>query len=603
MKNDIIYSSDCAEDSQLMARLKQVINDWANSIPHHSYQNLGEKITINSLHYTPAYPVTLNTQYEQRKKSEAHMPYDKREIAERTLRELSDLDVWQTPLNKVNAFTSSTTNFIARGSEHIADCHTCNAQGWITCTQCGGEKKVTCTTCHGQGKTTCHSCSGSGNIKCSRCNGRGFTLQEVKCPTCNGTGLLLNEGTYNTDRTTRYYNCPECHGGTNNKNVTCNDCGGKGKTHCSTCHGTGKVTCNHCHGKGIIICPQCSGSGKNTCPTCHGQQQLMHYYNIQRTLTAHAQTTCALHSTTHAKFPEFQENWPHYAAQSIFHIKKDKIGSDDLPTAPHLTKLFSSLIQEAEKRCHKGELILFQDLDIKKIDVWTLDYTFEGKKFTFTFYGHKLTLIPGTNPISLFSTALTQKAKQAANKRAYVKAYKLVKKSQDLKTYGQQNDIKKILLLLQEKIGASYHLGAKTVTLISALLIGFMAYSYYNNINYVFSWASYLNKPTNFLYAVHPWAMTFFTTWSCFALRKKAGTLAYKIFGPISSGAFRFLAGAIIATLITLLVFALIALINTTGITTLLTFAGWLVYWIFKILLLIVGLIIGAIIWVAGKIF
>jgi len=101
---------------------------------------------------------------------------------------------------------------IKKEETYIEDCHTCHAEGKVTCTNCTGitglpTGKVSCGSCFGNGKKNCFGCGGSGR--------------------------------------------------SNDK--TCFSCGGSGKSGCSMCFGTGKTTCGSCSGDLKVTCHDCEG--------------------------------------------------------------------------------------------------------------------------------------------------------------------------------------------------------------------------------------------------------------------------------------------------------------------------------------------------------
>lgn len=602
MNSEYIYEKNQSDNKELISKLIKKINKWSNSIPHHPHKNFGDKINVESLLFTPAYPTILKTQLEKRKKHEKFIPYNGRKIPERKYFSLDDIKVWEWNLKSFDKYTNDEFDFFATGSEHVEDCHTCDAKGWITCTQCHGEKEITCPTCNGTGKTKCNSCSGSGKQTCSKCNGKGYTGETQKCSKCGGSGkVYAYESSWEKNV---FETCSACNGrGEKNTSSTCSSCSGSGKTQCSSCGGTGKVTCPTCRGHKTITCPKCKGSGKNVCPTCQGKQQLLHYINIKQIVNTDKRDAAMLHQKISSEFPEFLDNWSNYNSEQVFNIRKNKITLNDLPKNTHLDKLFTQHLENADSLCNNSQRILFQTLDIYKIDVCLLNYTFEGRNYYFAFYGKDYTIIPGTNPISEFSSKLVNEAYQAAKSRSYVKAYRITKKSKDIDIYEQKNIVKNQLAKLREKITEPYILGGKIGGMFAALILGFMALAYFKNINFVFSWAEFINRPANFLFNIHPWTMAIATAWFVYKTSKFSGKIANKIFG-VRSGAFlRMSLGIITAIILSGLITCLVLLLNTTGITIVASLIGWLAYWVLKIIIMIIGMIIGIIIWLIGKIF
>lgn len=606
MSSDFIYQTDNTNNKELISLLIKIVNEWSNKLPHHPYGNFGDKIKIESLIYTPSYPILLDTQFEKRTKTEEFIPYDNREIPDRKFYNLDDIIVWDWNLKTIEKYTDDEFNYFATGSEHIENCHHCNAKGWIICTSCNGNKRITCPSCNGAGKVKCSSCSGKGYHRCTSCNGTGRNEYQAKCPTCNGSGLILNDGTFSTAQMSdrRYVNCPTCHGKKYDvKHTSCSNCGGTGKKKCTKCSGSGEVTCTACHGHKTITCPKCKGTGQIICSTCQGKQQLLHYININQSFSTDTQKDALHHRNISAKFPEFFDNWNSYESELIFSVRRDKISLDDLPADTHLESMFKNHLKKAELLCSDSQEIIFQDLDIRKIDVWLLKYTFQGKSYTFAFCGNNKKLISGTNPITEFSSGLLNQAFAAAKKRSYAKAYRLAKKSKDIGIYEQKKRTANQLNKLREKIFQTYYLGAKTGAIFAALILGFLAFSYFKNINYVLPWAEFINTPDNFLFNIHPWAMAAFTAWLVFKLGKSLGQKSCNIIGVRSGALFRYSLGIITSLFFSILIVGLIVLLNTTGVTAIASFLGWLSYWVVKIVILIIGSVIGLFIWLFGLIF
>jgi hypothetical protein len=602
MSSDYIYEIDNSDNQGLISELIKKINAWSNNIPHHPYQNFGDSIKVESLLYAPAYPVLLDTQYEKRSKSEEFIPYDQRKIPERKYFNLNDINVWEWNLKTIEKYTDDEFNFFATGSEYIEDCHRCGAKGWITCTQCHGEKSITCPKCNGTGDTKCTSCSGSGKTQCSHCNGRGFTGGTQKCSSCGGSGkVYAYESSWEKNV---FETCSSCHGsGEINNSVNCSSCRGTGKTQCRSCGGKGKVTCSKCGGNGRITCPKCSGSGRNVCPTCEGKQQLLHYINLNQTLNADTKDAAMLHQKLSAKFPEFKDNWSDYESELLFNTREEEISLEHLPQDTHLDELFNRHLKEAKSQCNSSQKILFQDLDIRKIDVWLLNYTFEGKTYCFAFQGKNHTIIPGLNPISEFSSQLVNTAYKAAESRSYVKAYRITKKSKDIDVYEQKETVKNQLYELREKIAQPYFFGAKIGGVIAALIIGFMSFIYFRDVNFIFSWAEFINRPTNFLFNIHPWIMSIITAWIVFKISKFSGNISDQIFGVLPGSHLRLSLGIITSIVFSFLILAIVLLINSTGLTIVVSLVGWLGFWVLKIIFYIIGIIIGIIIWLFKLIF
>lgn len=96
---------------------------------------------------------------------------------------------------------------------------------------------TTCSHSHSQ-DWTCDQCDGSGHsrLSCRSCQGKGMIKRTT---TCDYYGC--NNGTV-YDQYGNPQKCMMCNGtGRKTYEVSCNACGGWGKTYCTKCGGTGRV--------------------------------------------------------------------------------------------------------------------------------------------------------------------------------------------------------------------------------------------------------------------------------------------------------------------------------------------------------------------------
>lgn len=146
---------------------------------------------------------------------------------------------------------------IKREETYIEDCHTCHAEGQVTCTNCTG---ITGTP---TGKVSCGSCFGNGKKNCFGCGGSGRSGDK-----------------------------------------TCFSCGGSGKSSCSWCLGTGKTTCS-----------SCSGNLKVTCHDCEGHKQFTFSETIYLNVISNTELNWDLKTTpewmTHYLNRELSDNTTH----------------------------------------------------------------------------------------------------------------------------------------------------------------------------------------------------------------------------------------------------------------------------------------------------
>ena len=102
MSEKYLYQEDISDDEVIQRFLRKKINSWANSIPHHPFQDLGDHISIESVWKKPAYPIRLLSQYEARTKDEAYKPYYDQEVSERVYFSLNDFNSWDITLSLIH---------------------------------------------------------------------------------------------------------------------------------------------------------------------------------------------------------------------------------------------------------------------------------------------------------------------------------------------------------------------------------------------------------------------------------------------------------------------------------------------------------------------
>ncbi len=608
MSTDYIYSEDQSNNTELIAKLIVGVNKWANSIPHHPYKNLGNKIEVKSVHYRPAYPIIFKSQYEERQKSKGHEPYTGQKIPERTYYDLSEVNSWDLTLNEVESFINDTENYYVKGSQYVENCHHCHAKGWITCTQCGGAASVTCPSCNGSKVKTCSSCNGHGQSTCSSCNGKGYVDSKRQCGTCGGYGQVRNPG-YKPQSTglgadhREWVPCYNCGGkGHTGSTTRCGSCSGSGKVQCRTCGGKGKVTCSRCHGSGRITCPKCSGTGKNTCPTCEGHKQLMHFFRVTRKLRFSRQATCIIHDSIFDKFPEFNDKWETFESSRKINQTEDFIESSPLPKDHFLHKFIAGKIKQAVLDKGDYEQILFQNLEVNIIDAWELEYTFNGKYYSMVLYGSNYDVIPGNSPIAEVAYSYLKRSKTLVNLRAYTMAWRLIRKSQKIGTYEIAEEVDLALDRIESKLNESYGFGSKAAGLLLAFFGSFVAYQYFSKINWVFDYVSFINNPENFLYSYHAWAQTIAVALLCYWSATPSTVILKRLKGHIPSGTTRFIAGFTLTVIIGSLLSVAWGFLNATGITIIAAFIAWLAVKIFKIVVVIIYLLYKVIAWIFGAI-
>jgi len=586
--SEFLYEKRVDSDKQLEQELRSLINNWAAKTPHHPFKNLGSDIKIESIWYKPAYPIHIQSQFEERSKGQDHEPFRNQEIPEQRFYNTSDFNAWDIELPDLSGFKNESKKFYVEGSQHVENCHTCNARGWITCVQCHGDTTVTCPRCSGRGKVNCSNCGGTGKRNCGTCGGSGYTSRQVqRSRQVWVQGTSSSGGYYRTD----YY--------TETVRDRCSNCGGTGKKNCSTCSGTGKVRCGTCSGNGYITCPRCGGTGRNTCPTCEGETQLMHYLYVQRDLSTMDKQNCIIHSEVFDRFPQYLDEYPNYSSKSIFKRKDKHLSDDIIPEETHLNAFINDFLakhHEAEKPDH---ILQYEQIEVSRIETWELYYSFKGKSYAMVFIGDEKELIPGESPISDVAFDLWHDGVQAAKLMRNATALSKLKKAKDINTYEVREQLNEAVEKVTQKVNQGYRAGSLLGLLLLLFPGVFVFYNYYSQINYVLPFVSFVNNPDHFLFDFHSWSQTLMSLILVFGARSTSNSILTRLENKVPSVIARFTLAFILTVILAFIYTGLWAGLNVIGITLIITLIVWLAYWIIKIILIILGLAIGLIIWLA----
>jgi hypothetical protein len=586
--SEFLYEKRVDSDKQLEQELRSLINNWAAKTPHHPYKNLGSEIKIEAIWYKPAYPIHIQSQFEERSKGQDHEPFRNQEIPEQRFYNTSDFNAWDIELPDLSGFKNESKKFYVEGSQHVENCHTCTARGWITCLQCHGETTVTCPRCSGRGKVNCSSCGGTGKRNCGTCGGSGYTSRQVqRSRQVWVPGTSSSGGYYKTE----YY--------TETVRDRCSNCGGTGKKTCSTCSGTGKVSCGTCLGNGYITCPRCGGTGRNTCPTCEGETQLMHYLYVQRDLSTMDKQSCIIHSEVFDRFPQYLDEYQNYSSKSIYKRKDQHLSEDIISEETHLNTFINDFLakhHEAEKPDH---ILQYEQIEVSRIETWELYYSFKGKSYAMVFIGDEKELIPGESPISDVAFELWHDGVQAAKVMRNATALSKLKKAKDINTYEVEEQINEAVEKVIQKVNQGYRSGSMLGLLLLLFPGIFIFYNYYSQINYVLPFVSFVNNPDHFLFDFHTWSQTLMSLLLVFGARSTSNNILTRLENKIPSVILRFTIAFIFTVFLGFIYTGIWAGLNVIGITLIITFIVWLAYWVIKIILIILGLAIGLIIWLA----
>ena len=363
------------EESQVRASL----TSYANSIPHHKHQNLGQWVTITKVREFRAYNVVLDSLFEKRHITRKIEPVQGKNIPAAKTTEAT-IRVWGCPYPPAPDFRKSTKENLIEDSKALQPCQ-----------QCGGQKAALCGGCSGSGAVACSECGGGGLVSCLRCSGNGIiqvktgTQQKwLTCGHCVGTG----QNSYTNER--------------------CQFCAGRGLLpkdedvyQAMPCPcGNGRVRCYTCEGQTKLRCSKCSGSGKLTCTSCQGQGQMISYLCVVQTFEPNTQTITA-------PFSGIKDQTVSGMVQSSDHSPFLTLTTTAYPTNLKLTKGFEKLraaitqaFDAAYARVSGDNRMVRQRMQVGAASILEIVYQHEGKEYTAWFAGKQFRTYAPVNPVT-----------------------------------------------------------------------------------------------------------------------------------------------------------------------------------------------------------
>lgn len=582
MSDKYISEKDVSNDNDLKKKLVARVNSWANSIPHHPYKNLGNKINIKSTYYKPAYLVRVRTQFEERTKDKNHKPFTGQKIPPKKYNYLTDFNSWDLNLGKVEKFEDSSENYTVTGSQHVETCYRCHGNGSVTCPTCSGSRIIKCPNCSGSGQQRCSSCGGSGKKSCSACGGSGRRSEQVS----RSRQVWVNTDSGGYYRTETYYETVS---------HSCNSCGGSGRVSCYTCSGRGKVTCSRCSGSGNITCTTCGGSGRVTCSTCKGNGKLMHYFYVNRNLNYTDSEQCVINADVWDNFPQFIDEYNNYEKRLLHTANGKNLSKGQLDDGHRLNKYIDKYLTEADIKKRSSKPIVMQQLDIYCIDTWEVVYSFKGKEYVMAFTGSDLEVVPGLSPIYEVAHNYHYKAIKAKKRLQYSLAGKYLAKARAIDVFEIREAVNYAVDCVTSKLNQSYKMGAVIGWLLISFFGSFVVYKYYNEVNYVLGYVDFINNPDNFLYSYHAWTQMLMSLYLIYLGYRTGYNVANSFSYSIPSAIMRAGVGLFFSVLFSLVFVIGWGLLNIIGISLIATFALWLVVKLILIIWWIIKIVIGLI--------
>lgn len=538
MSTDFRKANKISLSSSREKQIRQAINVWAAAIPHHTHTNLGDRMTINEVWDTPAYVLRLWSQIDSRWVTEEHQPFAGQSLAEREYFSPLDVNLWAFEYDIPSVFKESTEKARILRSEHLLNCHSCQATGKIRCTNSGCQSgRVACRVCHGSGRVT--------------------RERSVRCTTCNGSGKI-----------THYHTVSEPVPGTGQYRSVRKSY----QQNCSTCGGSGyrkesySVSCDTCNGSGHVTCPTCKGTGKVTCTTCQGQKMLYHYLGINRKLYYNFEGFTYNEQMTDEELDFFVESLVDDDQKQIYTKYADPglINSNEQAALPVLGDSIKRKLDIIHSKASPSQKILFETLHIYECPVTLISYTYQNTPYRLCVKGtDELEIVALESPISESFEALRDGAVSAARARRYGVARTRLKKA----LMFPQATVREADLLegIEARMKSAVDFGIQMSAYIATIFMLLFGIYYYEHYNYVLAWADFANKGSGF-WGNMPFAVVLITIFLFFIASRKLRNNIPEKFCTQPSLALRLLLGFGVGIITMALVAAAWGLVHFTGI-------------------------------------
>ncbi len=322
----------------------------------------------------------------------------------------------------------------------------------------------------------------------------------------------------------------------------------------------------------------------------------MHHFYIERKLEYTNQRTCIIHDEIYDNFPQYLDEFPEYEYKNLLNNIATRVNKDQLPDGHFLNAHINKFIDQAKADETNTHCMQFQQVDIFCIDTWELHYHFKGKDYIMAFTGSKFEIIPGLSPVYEVAYNYWKKGVSASRLLMYSRAARFLTKALNIDVFEIKTKVETAIEQVKTKIEQSYKLGTSIAFWLIAFLGGFIAYSYYIQVNYVMDYAVVINNPDNFLYDYHAWTQTLFSFFLVYLAYRLSNKLILKVGRHIPSAVLRVISSILLMILISSLFLVGWGLINASGISIVFTFFAWLVVKILKIILIIIGFILDIVI-------
>lgn len=574
-------------NEQEVKYIRDLVNAYSRTIDHERFRDYGNDIEITENTALQIDECRGDTQFDSRDVVKYEEPYTGTPLKALTVTALSQVDRWifeVGPLAK-GQFQDAEGHRTVPGSEHAEVCHTCKGAGKLNCPTCTGKGSKTgwhvCPSCEGRGVRECSMCGGSGAKRCSACNGSGS--RRVK----KTRKKQVARQYYSTGQTvTRYEYVDETYW----DNENCPACGGRGEIRggCPKCGGSGSLTCIKCRGNKEVPCETCSRTGKVVCGPCQGRTKLLHSIRITQKLEhqSDGQVFAADEWWAEVDKLPWREECP---AETVFEVLDDQLGSDLYPEQSDYNASFDKILDThislASDNCH----IRFQRAAVIRYHFSRVRYNYNGKSYTGYITGN--TFHPVTSPIIEYADELIKGAESSLKRSSAVDARRKLKEAQSLNVEGNKRLIRDMLEQVNNHINDIAQLGHNIVFWFVALFATPYVLQFYDGVNPVLPYASFVNRPDWFAYDYLPVAQVLVFLY--FFIMMKGYLLETDYSKLDLNHTYLYFALGIVKTLVgAVLLFVLLAAVNYLGLVILSAIGMWVLWWIIKVVFFIVIMLI-----------
>lgn len=322
--------------------------------------------------------------------------------------------------------------------------------------------------------------------------------------------------------------------------------------------------------------------------------ELLHYFYIRRKLGYTDYSMCISHADVYNQFPEYNEKYEDYEYDDIYNDNQKLISEKDAPDFIHLNDYINELIGKGRVDAANWQYQHFQQLSISCIHTWELKYRFIGKENVMLFTGNNYEVVPGVSPISEVSYQKWNNIVAYTKQYRLLKAYNALGRAAEMKVYELEEHISYAREKILKKINDAYFFGSITGMILAMFFVGFIAYTYFSEVNLMMNYVGFINRETNWFYSYHAWSQTIVCIFFCYS-GHTATMETIKSFKSIIPGAvLRALTALCLTLLFGLLMFAIWALINATGLSLVFTFILYVLVWAVVIVFsIVIGIILG----------